>query len=357
MLERRVEVRTRELEDVNRQLRAQIEQRISAEAAVQQLYRLDAIGQITSGVAHDFNNLLSVVLTNTRLMLRKSHDPDVQEGLELIHAAAERGAKLTGQLLAFSRKQRLEPQFLDLNSKVRAMSDLLVATFGGTIQLRTILSLHLWTALVDPTQIELILLNLTINAGDAMQSGGTLTIETFNATIDDEPVQPGDPSPGDYVGLAVIDTGAGIADDVLPRVFEPFFTTKAPGKGSGLGLAQVFGFVKQSGGGVHIETRVDQGTSVKIFLPRAEFPAEDWEEEFVGVARAPEAHRTLGILVVDDDKAVLKSTVRVLDFLGYIAFPAESGDEALRLIASELPIQAVLARIIHVWAGGCSLKH
>jgi PAS domain S-box-containing protein len=351
-LERRVEARTRELEEVNRQLRSQIKQRELAEAAVEQLQRLDAIGQITSGVAHDFNNLLSVVLTNSRLLSRKLRDPHDREGVELIRAAAERGAKLAAQLLAFSRKQRLEPQAVDLNSKILGMRDLLGVTLGGTVHLRTRLAPELWPALVDPTQIELIILNLAINARDAMQSGGSLALETFNAVIDSEPSRPEEPSPGDYVGLAVNDTGVGIPSHVLPRVFEPFFSTKEPGKGSGLGLAQVFGFAKQSGGGVRIETRVGEGTSVKVLLPRAE-PADDEGE--TGLGNGEQGHRMPGtsrvltveedkrVLVVDDDNAVLESTLRMLDFLGYAAIPAESGREALRLIASGIALDLVLA--------------
>ncbi|MGZ5875197.1 MAG: PAS domain S-box protein, partial [Bradyrhizobium sp.] len=261
-LERRVEDRTRELAEANRELRSQMEKREIAEAEVQQLQRLDAVGQITSGVAHDFNNLLSVVLTNVRLLSRTVRSADDQEGIELIRTAADRGAKLIAQLLAFSRQQRLEPHEVDLNSKIIGMSNLLSATLGGTVQLRTTFSPDLWPAWVDPNQIELIVLNLAINARDAMQPGGTLTLETFNTIIESEPFRPEEPSPGDYVGLAVKDTGSGIPNDVLPHVFEPFFTTKEPGKGSGLGLAQVFGFAKQSGGGVRLETRLGQGTAV-----------------------------------------------------------------------------------------------
>jgi PAS domain S-box-containing protein len=269
ILQRRVASRTRELEETNRHLRSQIEQREIAEAEVQQLQRLDAIGQITSGVAHDFNNLLSVVLTNARLLGRNLREPGDLEGIELIRTAAERGANLTSQLVAFSRKQRLQPREVDLNSKIAGMSNLLSATLGGTVNLRTTLAADLWPALVDPIQIESVILNLVINARDAMRSDGTLTLETFNVVIDERFVRPEPPLPGQYVGLAVRDTGVGIPDKVLPRVFEPFFTTKEPGKGSGLGLAQVIGFAKQSGGGVGIETLVGEGTSVKVFLPRA----------------------------------------------------------------------------------------
>ena len=342
-LERRVVARTRELEEANNALRSQIAQREMAEAAVQQLQRLDAIGQITTGVAHDFNNLLSVVLTNARLLSRTVQGPHDQEGIELIQTAADRGAKLIAQLLAFSRQQRLEPLEVDLNSKLVGMSNLLSVTLGGTVQLKTTFSPDLWPALVDPNQIELIVLNLAINARDAMQPGGTLTLETFNTVIESESFRPEEPSPGDYVGLAVKDTGTGIPDHVLPHVFEPFFTTKEPGKGSGLGLAQVFGVAKQSGGGVRIETRLGQGTAVKIFLPRAGVDVADHEAGFVDASKRPQTMKRLRVLVVDDDKAVLKSTVRMLDCLGYPTASAESGTEALRVLASNQEIDLVLA--------------
>ena len=341
-LERRVEARTRELEQANRQLRSEVEQREIAEAEVQQLQRLDAIGQITSGVAHDFNNLLSVVLTNTRMLSRNLRDPGDQEGIELIRGAAERGVNLTSQLLAFSRQQRLEPKEVDLNSTIVKMGSLLNASLSGTIQLRTNLAADLWPALVDSTQIQSVILNLAINARDAMQSGGTLTFETFNAIIDKEPSGPEEPAPGKYVGLAVRDTGMGISDDVLPHVFEPFFTTKGPGKGSGLGLAQVIGFAKQSGGGVALKTRVGEGTSVTVFLPCGEGVRGVRERE-PDADQIPKDKLRPTVLVVDDDQAVLRSTVRELEALGYAAVPTASGQEALRLIANGLKIDVVLA--------------
>jgi signal transduction histidine kinase len=218
-LEVRVEARTRELQQANRQLRSQIEKRV-AEAEVQQLHRLDAIGQITPGLAHDFNNLLSVVLTNTALLSRSLHASHDQEGLELIRSAAERGAKLTKQLLAFSRKQRLEPQEVDLNSKIVGMSNLLTATMGGTVQIRTALPADLWTALVDPTQFELVVLNLANNARDAMPSGGILTLETFNAVIDRGPSRSGDPLQGRYVAITVERRGS--------RIFRAFSNPSSP---------------------------------------------------------------------------------------------------------------------------------
>jgi PAS domain S-box-containing protein len=339
-LERHVEIRTRELEEANRQLRAQIEQRQIAEAESQQLQRLDAIGQITSGVAHDFNNLLSVVLTNARMLSRSLWHPVDQEGIELIRTAAERGANLTSQLLAFSRQQRLEPKVVDLNSIIVKMGSLLNASLRGTIQLRTNHAADLCPALVDLAQIESVILNLVINARDAMRPGGTLTLETFNAIIDKEPSSPEEPAPGKYVGLAVRDTGVGIPDDVLSRVFEPFFTTKGPGKGSGLGLAQVVGFAKQSGGGVALKTRVGEGTSVTVFLPCGEVVGRVRERE---VEQISTMELKPCILVVDDDQAVLRSTVRVLEAVGYAAVPAASGQEALELIANGLKTELVLA--------------
>jgi CheY-like chemotaxis protein len=312
-----------------------------AEAAVQQLHRLDAIGQITTGVAHDFNNLLSVVLTNARLLSRTVQGPDDQEGIELIRTAADRGAKLIAQLLAFSRQQRLEPLEVDLNSKLVGMSNLLSVTLGGKVQLKTTFSPDLWPALVDPNQIEMIVLNLAINARDAMQPGGTLTLETFNTIIESESFRPEEPPPGDYVGLAIKDTGTGIPADILPHVFELFFTTKGPGKG--LGLARVFGFAKQSGGGVRIETRLGLGTAVKIFLPRAGVDVSDYQADFVDASNRLQTTKRLRVLVVDDDKAVLKSTVRMLDLLGHATASAESGTEALRVLASNQEIDLVLA--------------
>ena len=342
-LERRVEARTRALEEANRQLRAQIEQRETAEAEVQQLQRLDAIGQITSGLAHDFNNLLSVILINARLLATKVRDPFDQESVELIRAAAERGASLTTQLLAFSRKQRLEPQAVNLNHKIGGMSDLLSASLSASVQLQTALAADLCPALADPTQLELMILNLVLNARDAMPSGGVLTLETFNTVINKAPSRPEEPAPGQYVGLAVRDTGTGIPDDILPRVFEPFFSTKKAG--SGLGLAQVFGFVNQSDGGVAIETRQGEGTTVRIFLPRAEADPLERERGSSDTGGSPTANDKKRILVVDDDKAVLISTLRLLDTLGYSAIPAQSGCEALQRIVNEPEIDLVLADI------------
>jgi PAS domain S-box-containing protein len=322
-----------ELEAANRQLLQQIAERERVEKTLQQMQRLDAVGQLTSGVAHDFNNLLTVILGNVTFIERglssAGGEPSLMRRLSHMRIAAERGAKLTSQLLSFSRRQRLEPKPLDLNETVHSMRDLLQSTMGGSIQIETNLSSDLWPALVDPTQIELIILNLAINARDAMAVGGSLTVATSNTVLYDPPRRPEEPGPGEYVMLSVADTGAGMSDEVLAKAFEPFFTTKEVGKGSGLGLAQVFGFAKQSGGGVQIETCVGRGTEVRVLMPRASVRGV---ESAVGGQRSADPgrpHSGRKILVVDDDASVREITVTTLSELGYVVVEAGSGGAAL----------------------------
>ena len=269
LLERRVEERTAELEAANRQLADQIAERERIESALRQAQRLEAVGQLTSGVAHDFNNLLMVVLGNIRQMQKAPADPAMTRRLEMMAQAAERGAQLTAQMLAFSRRQALAPRAVDLNETVRGMHDLLQSTMGGSVRLETVFDPALWPAMIDPTQIELVILNLAINARDAMAVGGHLRIETANVVLG-EPARTEAPPAGEHVMIAVSDTGEGMTPEVLDKVFEPFFTTKEVGKGSGLGLSQVYGLAKQSGGGVAIDSAPGVGTSVRVYLPRAD---------------------------------------------------------------------------------------
>jgi signal transduction histidine kinase len=339
LLERRVEERTAELESANRQLASQILERERIESALRQAQRLEAVGQLTSGVAHDFNNLLMVVLGNIRQMQKSETDPVRQRRLTMMAQAAERGAQLTAQMLAFSRRQRLEPRAVDLNETVLSMHDLLQSTMGGSVKIDTRLDPGLWPAMIDPTQIELVILNLAINARDAMEVGGSLTVETANVALP-APERPEDPPAGDYVMVAVSDTGSGMTDEVRARVFEPFFTTKDIGKGSGLGLSQVYGVASQSGGAVRIDSRLGEGTSVKVYLPRAEaLPQPD--AEVLRDAGAENAH-DLRVLVVDDDSAVREGTAGILGDLGYRVIEAGSGGAALDMLDREEKIDVML---------------
>ena len=335
-LEGRVTERTGELEAANRQLVSQIEERERVEHTLRQMQRLEAVGQLTSGVAHDFNNLLTVVLGNLRFIEKSpalTSDTKMLQRLSHMRLAAERGAKLTAQLLAFSRRQKLEPKPIDLNDSLSNMRDLLQSTLGGSVQINTILHSDLWSALADATQIELAVLNLAINARDAMEVGGSVTLETGNATVSYQE-RPEEPPPGEYVVISVTDTGSGMPKEVLAKVFEPFFTTKEVGKGSGLGLSQVLGFAKQSGGGMRIETRVGEGTSVKVYLPRA--IAHENAENIDSGTRAPSQHRTGAvILLVDDDSAVRDVTGSILRGLGYVVMEVGSGGAALDLLSQD----------------------
>ena len=333
-LELRVEERTAELAAANRQLLSQIEERERAEATLRQMQRLEAVGQLTSGVAHDFNNLLTVVLGNIGFLERglAEHGIDgrLRQRLGYMRTAAERGAKLTDQLLSFSRRQRLEPRSLDLNVAVAGMRDLLQSTMGGSIRIQTRLFADLWLAMVDPTQLELAILNLAINARDAMKVGGTLNVDTANVALG-PPSHPEDPPAGEYVAICVSDTGQGMSEEVLARAFEPFFTTKEVGKGSGLGLSQVLGFAKQSGGGVRVDSTPGRGTAVQIFLPRAD--ADVQQAPTRAASRNGErASRGATVLLVDDDNAVREVTRAMLHDLGYLVLEAGSGGAALDLI-------------------------
>ena len=336
LLEKGIAERTKELAATNRQLSTQIEERERVEATLRQMQRLEAIGQLTSGVAHDFNNLLTVILGNVDLVARAAADAKLDEKtrqrLGYMRTAAERGATLTAQLLAFSRRQRLEARPIDLNDTVAGMRDLLQSSMGGSVRLDTRLRPDLWPALVDPTQIELIILNLAINARDAMEVGGSLTVATDNITLG-RPDRPEEPPPGDYVLIAVTDTGSGMTQEVRDRAFEPFFTTKDVGKGSGLGLPQVFGFAKQSGGGVAIETSLGKGTSVRVYLPRAEERRRVSRLSAIdSPAEPPSDAYGRRILVVDDDPPVREITATMLRTMGAEVLEAGSGGAALELL-------------------------
>jgi signal transduction histidine kinase/CheY-like chemotaxis protein len=321
-----------------RELNATLEERVAqavaeqrqTEAALVQAQKMEALGRLTGGVAHDFNNLLTAVLGNLELLQTRlpPSDGTAQRLSDAVIRGIERGSRLTQQLLAFGRKQNLQLRAVDINEVIRGMGDLLTRALGTTVRVDTELAEDLWSAHVDENQLVLVILNLTINARDAMPLGGTVRIKTANVpTLNGHP---GDLAPGDFVRVSVIDDGVGMNEEVLGKVFEPFFTTKQQGKGTGLGLSQVYGLTKQSGGTVAIESAVAQGTSAHVYLRRAERTATDGAIESAdqrhAAATAPSDNV---VLVTDDDAEVREVFVDYLAKLGFHAIEAESGPDAL----------------------------
>jgi signal transduction histidine kinase/ActR/RegA family two-component response regulator len=335
-LERRVQERTEQLSEANKRLMTEMAERERTEVALRQAQKMEAVGQLTGGIAHDFSNLLMMIMGSLELIAGRVTDERIQQHVRNAMHGAQRGAELVKQLLAFSRKQRLAPEPVDANELVCTVSELLSRTLGSAIRVDVITQKDLWPALVDATQLELMLLNLAINARDAMPEGGILTIET--AGIDSAPDGlHGELQPGQYVSIAVRDTGTGMTPEVRARAFDPFFTTKAPGKGTGLGLSQVYGFARQSGGTVKIESQVGKGTVVQIFLPRA---SDDVVTTQTGASMRASTKET--VLVVDDDAGVLETTRGMLEELGYKVIAAGNAEAALAVIGAEAIDIAIL---------------
>ena len=328
---RRIEVALRDLNDtLEQRVGREIAERDKAEEALRQSQKMEAVGQLTGGVAHDFNNVLQIISGNLHLLNQHLNgDETARRRLDMAIGAVERGAKLSSQLLAFARRQPLQPVVSDLGRLVGNMDELLRRAMGEAVELVTVIGSGLWNTLVDPGQIENVILNLAINARDAMKGEGRLTIELGNAVLDEYYVNNLiDVPSGQYVMLSVTDTGCGMPQEVLQRAFEPFFTTKPEGEGTGLGLSMAYGFVKQSRGHIKIYSEVGQGTSVKIYLPRS-MQAEATEQ-------APETGPIRGgdetILVVEDDEGVRQVVLDMLSALGYKVLSAENGEKALRVI-------------------------
>ena len=309
-----------------------ITQRKQAEAQLRQARKMEAIGQLTGGIAHDFNNLLAIIMGNLELLHEKlTAQPRLLEFAQQALKAADRGANLTRRLLAFARRQPLLAQPTDLNKLVLGMLDLMRRTLGVTIQIDTALAPDLEPTLVDTDQLETALLNLVINARDAMPQGGRLTVETANVVLDEDyTATQEDLRPGPYVMLIVSDTGIGMAPAILERVIEPFFTTKAPGKGSGLGLSMVYGLVKQSGGHLTIYSELGQGTSVRLYLPRIQAKVNPVAEALPATAVPLGQGET--ILVVEDEPDVCQFAVKALHVLGYETLQAGDAETALGLL-------------------------
>jgi PAS domain S-box-containing protein len=320
-----------------------------ARAELFQAQKMDAIGQLTGGVAHDFNNLLTVVIGNLELAQRTLGSAEGEGRLRRAIGNAMRGAQraatLTERLLAFSRQQPLEPKTVDVNKLLIGLSDLLGRSLGEHIEVETVGAGGLWRVEVDPVQLEATILNLALNARDAMPDGGKLTIETLNAHLDEHySLRHAEVRPGQYVQVAITDTGSGMTEEVVMRAFEPFFTTKRVGQGTGLGLSQVYGFVKQSGGHVKIYSEVGHGTTIKIYLPRL-LHGSDPEREVEPDAVGSHAHET--ILVVEDDRDVRTYITETLRELDYRVLEAPDAEAALRLIErGERSIDLLLTDVV-----------
>ncbi len=314
------------------------------QAALAQAQKMEALGQLTGGVAHDFNNLLQVISSNLQLAAKDvAGNPRAEVRIQNALAGVSRGARLAQQLLAFGRRQALEPKVINVGRFIRGMDDMLRRTIGADIEFETCVSGGLWNTLLDPNQVENAVLNLAINARDAMPEGGKLTIEAANAFLDDRYAASHEGlRPGQYVMLAVTDTGSGMPPDVAQRVFEPFFSTKPEGKGTGLGLSMVYGLVKQSGGHIKIYSELGHGTTVKLYFPRA----HESEEVVTDLSSTPLRGGTETILVVEDDEDVREGAVALLRDLGYRVLKAKDGASAMGVIESGLPIDLLFTDVV-----------
>ena len=327
-----------------RELYAEAERRELAEEGLRQAQKMEAVGQLTGGVAHDFNNLLTIILGNLGIAKRGVVEARAERALNNARIGAERAAQLTRRLLAFSRQQPLDPKTVDANKLIVGMSDLLNRSLGENIALETIGGAGIWKIECDVSELELALLNLALNARDAMPDGGKLTIETSNAYLDDEYCRHhADLTPGQYVLIAVSDNGMGMSAETIERAFDPFFTTKETGKGTGLGLSQVYGFVKQSKGHVRIYSEPGEGTTMKLYFPR-----HDGEETIMSADEQgdPERGRGETILIVEDDDGVREYASDILRDLNYQVIEAKDSASAMRLLEADRPFDLMLTDVV-----------
>ena len=336
------------LKQVNESLESRVVEEIgerrAAEVALQQAQKLESIGKLTGGIAHDFNNLLQIISGNLQLLAGDvPGNTRAETRLANAMAGVNRGAKLASQLLAFGRRQPLEPKVVNIARLVTGMDDLLRRSIGEAVETEIVVSAGLWNAFVDATQIESAILNLAINARDAMEGVGKLTIEAGNALLDPEyAAENSDVKPGQYVMISVSDTGSGMAPDLIEKVFEPFFTTKPEGQGSGLGLSMVYGFVKQSGGHVKIYSEVGHGTSVKMYLPRV----LEEEDQLAGPTLVEVGGGSETILVVEDDEEVRATVTEMLSDLGYNVLTAKDAASALPILESGAKIDLLFTDVV-----------
>jgi signal transduction histidine kinase len=344
-LERAVAERTQELREANAALRAEAEEREAAESQLRQVQKMEAVGQLTGGIAHDFNNMLAVVVGGIDLARRRLNGPrrEIMTHLNNAMEGATRAAALTRRLLSFARSEPLLPDRVDPAELVGGMSDLLDRTIGERIQVEVELGPDLWPIYVDPHQLENAIVNLAVNARDAMDGTGTMQVSARNVTL--APGQMGELRAGDYVQISVTDTGCGMTPEVLERAFEPFFTTKPVGKGTGLGLSQIFGFAHQSEGEVGIESKVGEGTTVSIYLPRTSAGARSLTAPMQSSGGSDARVDGARILVVEDDPRVRSSTMGALQDLGYDPTECAGGAEAIRLFHAR-PFDLVISDVI-----------
>ena len=345
-LEFQVAARTAELAEANRRLVAEARERVRMEADLRQSQKMEAVGQLTGGIAHDFNNLLTGIVGALDLMqsrLARGQTGNLQRYMEAAITSANRAAALTHRLLAFARRQPLDPRPTNANALITGMTDLLRRTISEAIDLRIVTADNLWLTLCDPHQLENAVLNLAINARDAMPEGGTLTIEVRNGHLPDDEGLAARQDGTDYVCVCVKDTGTGMSPDVQAKAFDPFFTTKPFGQGTGLGLSMIYGFARQSEGHARIESELGQGTSITLYLPRHDGDAERDVED----ARAPEVQRGAGeaVLVVEDEKVVRDLITEALHDLGYRAFEAADGPSGLALLQSHMQIDLLVTDV------------
>jgi PAS domain S-box-containing protein len=336
------------VKDRTRQLEAENEARRKTEELLRHSQKMEAIGQLTGGVAHDFNNMLAVIISGANLIERRlAKGEDVKRLLDGISDAAYRAAELTHRLLAFSRQLPLAPKVIDANQMVKSISELLRQTLGEATVLETVLAGGLWRTHADAGQLENAILNLAINARDAMPDGGRVTIETLNCHLDADYVgNYPDLVAGQYVMIAVSDEGAGMSPETMERAIDPFFTTKEVGKGTGLGLSQVYGFVKQSKGHLKLYSEIGHGTAVKIYLPR--YYGTEQPADAAAVVQLPERIGMWpeAILVVEDEERIRQVTTEALRELGYTVFPAASAKEALQILESRPEIGLLFTDIV-----------
>ena len=346
-LEALIAEQTQELEKANEDLKSQMIERERAEASLRQSQKMEAVGQLTGGLAHDFNNLLTGIsgsLELTRARLSQGKADSVDRYITTAQEAVKRAAALTHRLLAFSRRQALEPKPTNVNRLVTGMEELIRRTAGPAIHVEVVGAGGLWPTLVDPNQLENALLNLCLNARDAMPQGGRLTIETANRWLDERGARDLDIAPGQYISLCVTDTGTGMEPDVAAHAFDPFFTTKPLGQGTGLGLSMIYGFARQSGGQIRIYSEVGKGTTMCLYLPR-----HDEDPDFNDAANFPEASASLGdgevVLVIDDEPSIRMLITDVLSDTGYSVLEASDGPAGLRVLQSAARIDLLITDV------------